>query len=50
MQTAGGLAVDFVGNYDSIWIASIAMGLVASALNFAISLPPVRAPAALSPA
>jgi MFS family permease len=36
---AGGLAVDFVGNYDSIWIASIAMGLVASALNFAIVLP-----------
>lgn len=36
---AGGLAVDYAGNYDSIWIASIVMGLVASLLNFAISLP-----------
>jgi predicted MFS family arabinose efflux permease len=36
---AGGLAVDFAGNYDSVWIASITMGLVAAVLNFAISLP-----------
>ncbi|WP_420242724.1 MFS transporter [Roseiterribacter gracilis] len=45
---AGGLAVDFAGNYDSIWVASIAMGLIASALNFSISLP--DRPPAFSPA
>ncbi|MDB5366239.1 MAG: permease of the major facilitator superfamily [Rhodospirillales bacterium] len=36
---AGGLAVDFTGSYDPVWIASIAMGLVAAMLNFAIALP-----------
>jgi predicted MFS family arabinose efflux permease len=47
---AGGLAIDYAGSYDSVWIASIAMGLAAAALNFAIALPHAEPEPAFSPA
>jgi MFS family permease len=38
----GGLAWDLTGSYDSIWIASILLGLIAAALHLPISERPLR--------
>jgi predicted MFS family arabinose efflux permease len=47
---AGGLSVDLFGSYDPVWLASIALGLIAAALHFPIADRPLDRPAAIAPA